>query len=202
MWMYSYQKNHILEFGNDNEYGNILFFFFCNILFLMWKLLQKQRGWGVPYSVWSCGNGVGKAHTEIHSWFKAWDPRRTERAELCREIRGYDVYKGAEKGICGAFNEPQVFHIEGVGVLMKLVGDEAGETESDLNFILSDLSFSLKRVAIQATRNNQTCNLGFIILAASSPLSGLEMLKWIRTQFALQYRWITFQCQHTHGAFI
>ena len=49
----------------------------------------------------------------------------------------------------GAFNELQVFNME--GVLMKLVGDEAGEMESDLSFVLSDLSFILKRVAIQAT---------------------------------------------------
>lgn len=49
----------------------------------------------------------------------------------------------------GAFNEPQMFSME--GVLMKLVGDEAGEMENDLNFILSDSSSILKRVAIKAT---------------------------------------------------
>ena len=42
-----------------------------------------------------------------------------------------------------------MFSIE--DVLMKLVGDEAGEMESDLDFLLSDLSFILKMVAIQLT---------------------------------------------------
>lgn len=47
--------------------------------------------------------------------------------------------KGAEKGSSGEFNELQMFSME--SVFMKLMGDEPGDMESYLGFILSDLSF-------------------------------------------------------------
>lgn len=58
MWMYSYQKNHILEFGNDNEYGNILFFFFLQYTILNVKAVTKaerMRGTLFRLKLWEWG---------------------------------------------------------------------------------------------------------------------------------------------------
>lgn len=51
----------------------------------------------LPYLAGSCGNGVGKFHTDIKSWTTAQNIRKTEITKLWREVGEYDTHKGQKK---------------------------------------------------------------------------------------------------------
>ena len=59
------------------------------------RIATKKGWWGtLSYLAGSCGNGVGKAHTDTKSWTTAQNIRKTEIAKLWREVREYDIHKG------------------------------------------------------------------------------------------------------------